>query len=397
MTGQTRLRAAVGTSQADDGAEAGATAATSAVEGLHGERPALVIVYASVRYELSAVLRAVRDAVGDALTVGATSSGQMVDGSFVPMGQGVAVLAMTAGPYRFGTAAVSPIGADLDAAGVELAQAAQRSLDGPHLPHAALLLLTAAFGGDQQDVVRGIHRVAGARVPIVGGAAGDDLRFSEMSLLHGDEVLHDAAVAVWIEGERPFRVVTGHGWRATGTPLIVTGSRGGRITEIGGRPALAVYREQLGTEVERLEHEPFFMVTMGHPLGLLQPDGSTVIRVIGDPEAVGEADPDSLVTNGPVPEGSAVQVMGGSAADLLAVVPDLARAALEGVDNAGALLAFSCGVRQAMLGPEVASEARLLQDAAGDVTTFGFYTYGEFARTRGVLGFHTASLAAIAL
>jgi hypothetical protein len=391
MTTQTCLRAGVGTCQADDGAEAGAAAAQAAVEGLHGERPALVVIYASVRYDLSAVLRSVRERVGDALTVGATTCGQLVDGSFVPMGGGVSVLAMTAGPYRFGTAAVSPIGADLDAAGAELAQAAQRSLAGPHLPHAAILLLSGAFRGDQQEMVRGVHRVTGANVPIVGGAAGDDLRFSETSVIHGDEVIPNGGVAVWIEGERPFRVVSVHGWRPTGTPLIVTGSQGPRITEIGGRPALAVYREQLGPDAERLEHEPFFRVSLCRPFGLLQPDGSTVIRVIG------EADGDSLVTSAPVPEGAAVQVMGGSAADLLAVVPDVARAALEGVEGAGALLAFSCGVRHTIFGSQVASEARLLQEAAGDAVTFGFYTYGEFARTRGVLGFHTASVTAIAL
>jgi hypothetical protein len=337
------------------------------------------------------VLRSVRDVVGDVPTVGATSCGQMVEGSFIPMGGGVSVLAMTAGPYRFGTAAVSSIGADLDAAGVDLAQAAQRSLDGPHLRHAAILLLVAAFGGDQQQMVRGVHRVTGASVPIVGGAAADDMLFRETSVFHGDEVIRNGAVAVWIEGERPFRVVTVHGWRPTGTPLIVTGSQGPRITEIGGRPAMAVYREQLGADVGRLEHEPFFSVAMCRPFGLLQPDGSTVIRVIGEPEG------DSLVTHAPVPEGSAVQVMGGSPDDLLAIVPDVARTALAGVEAAGALLAFSCGVRHTIFGPRVASEARLLQEAAGDAITFGAYTYGEFARTRGVLGFHTASITAIAL
>ena len=189
MTVHTRLRAAVGTSQADDGAEAGAAAARAAVEGLHGERPALVLVYSSVRYELSMLLRSVRRHVGDVPTVGATSSGQLVNGSFVPVGRGVAVLAMTAGPYRFGTAAVTSIGADLDAAGVALAQAARRSLDGPHLPHAALLLLTDDHGGDQQQVLRGVHRVTGASVPIVGGVASDDLLHRRTSLFHGGEVL----------------------------------------------------------------------------------------------------------------------------------------------------------------------------------------------------------------
>jgi hypothetical protein len=44
-----------------------------------------------------------------------------------------------------------------------------------------------------------------------------------------------------------------------------------------------------------------------------------------------------------------------------------------------------------------AEEAARLQEAAGPVPTFGFYTYGEFARTTGVSGYHNATLTALAL
>jgi hypothetical protein len=42
-------------------------------------------------------------------------------------------------------------------------------------------------------------------------------------------------------------------------------------------------------------------------------------------------------------------------------------------------------------------EAALLHKAAGPVATFGFYTYGEFARTTGVSGYHNATITALAL
>ena len=37
------------------------------------------------------------------------------------------------------------------------------------------------------------------------------------------------------------------------------------------------------------------------------------------------------------------------------------------------------------------------QAAAGSIPTFGFYTYGEFARNRSVAGHHNATVAALAL
>ena len=44
-----------------------------------------------------------------------------------------------------------------------------------------------------------------------------------------------------------------------------------------------------------------------------------------------------------------------------------------------------------------AEEAQVLQAAAGAVPTVGFYSYGEYGRTRGVLGTHNATLTALAL
>jgi len=65
--------------------------------------------------------------------------------------------------------------------------------------------------------------------------------------------------------------------------------------------------------------------------------------------------------------------------------------------DASLLLGFSCVARMDLLGERSPEEARRLQDAAGSVPTFGFYTYGEFARTTSVAGYHNATIAAIAL
>jgi hypothetical protein len=61
------------------------------------------------------------------------------------------------------------------------------------------------------------------------------------------------------------------------------------------------------------------------------------------------------------------------------------------------LLAFSCVARIDILRERAGEEAALIQAAAADVPTFGFYTYGEFARTTSVSGYHNATIAALAL
>jgi hypothetical protein len=98
-----------------------------------------------------------------------------------------------------------------------------------------------------------------------------------------------------------------------------------------------------------------------------------------------------------VPAGSAVHVTSGSPDSLLGCIPAIVDECLEKRPEAGVLLAFSCAARAMVLGERTPEEPRLLQERAAGVPTFGFYTYGEFARTRSVLGTHTATLTAIAL
>jgi hypothetical protein len=65
--------------------------------------------------------------------------------------------------------------------------------------------------------------------------------------------------------------------------------------------------------------------------------------------------------------------------------------------GARVLLAFSCVARIDILRERAPEEAALMQKAAAHVPTFGFYTYGEFARSTSVSGYHNATIAALAL
>jgi hypothetical protein len=78
------------------------------------------------------------------------------------------------------------------------------------------------------------------------------------------------------------------------------------------------------------------------------------------------------------------------------VADEIVPRVLDGRD-ASIVLLFSCVARWDVLGDRGPEEAVRLQAAAGETSTFGFYTYGEFARTSSVSGYHNATLAAIAL
>lgn len=385
------IRAGAGLSRESDSHRAGRAAATAALAPLGGEKPTLLFVFTTPRHDLSALLAAIRSIAGDTPLVGATGSGEIVQGDHLGFGEGVGVLALTGGGYRFGVASAGHIRADLDRAGQALTRSSQEAA-GPS-PHAAVLLLIDSMAGDLQEFACGVYRIAGPKVPMVGAGAGDEQEFQRTFVFHDDAVIDEGAVVVWIASDHPLHVIAQHGWRAIGVPLIVTRVQGTEIVELNGRAAGDVYEEQLGLAPGRIPAEQFWSTAIRHPLGQIQPDGSTVIRV-----ARAKTPQGALSIYGCVPPtGSAVQVMDGSADSLMAVADQAITESLRVTPQAGVVLAFSCAARAMLFGPRVAEEARLMQTAAGTRCTFGFHCCAEFARTAGVLSTHNATLTTLAL
>ena len=362
-----------------------------AIAGLGHRVPAMIIVYASVRYDLPRLLSGVRAVTGDARVVGQTSTGQFCGPRLIGPGRGVAVLAMTAGPYRFGFACVGKLSDGPEAAGIELARSARSAMGPERARYAMLLIFADGLTAEQQAIVCGLHQVAGAAVPVVGGGAGDDRRLSKTFVFYDDRVLNDAAVGVWIGSDQPVSVIVGHGWHPIGLPLLVTRTDGQIVHEIGGRPARDVFEEHIRNgdrdEPRRVGPGDYYS---RHAFGLIEPDGTHLIRgvYVGDDEMIR--------TFVPMPVYSAVQVMACDQEDLLAVSDEVAKRAVAGRD-ASVLLVFSCVGRLDVLQEHAGAEATRLQAAAGTVPIFGVYTYGEFARTTTVAGAHNSAVAAIAL
>ena len=90
--------------------------------------------------------------------------------------------------------------------------------------------------------------------------------------------------------------------------------------------------------------------------------------------------------------------MTGNASTLLDVVEEVATCSLDVCPDAGVLLAFSCAARAMIFRERKSEEAQRLQQAAGDVPTFGIYCCGEFAPHGQAYSQHTnATLTALAL
>ncbi len=386
-----KLRAASGSSEAADAVEAGTAAATKALAGLGGEQPAMVIVYASVRYDLPALLAAIRAVTGPVPLVGETSTGHFRGSDLTQPGSGVAVLAMTAGGYRFGVASVEHLSGGAEAAGATLARTSRAAAGDDLGPYATMLIFADGLAAEAQALVNGLHRVTGSTVPVVGGAAADDRQLSQTFVFHDDRALGDAAVAVWISADHPVPVAVGHGWQPIGLPLLVTRTEGPVVHEIAGRPAREVFEEHIRAantqQLDRVRPGGYYST---HAFGLIEPDDTHLIR------GVFEGDDGLVHTFEPLPVYSAIQIVTCDEDDLLAVSEDVVERALAGRDPS-VLLVFSCIARLDLLRERGGEEAARLQAAAGELPIFGVYTYGEFARTTSVAGYHNSTVTAVAL
>ena len=380
--------AGTGASDLSDSSAAGRRAAA---EALGGREAALVIVFASDHHHLEDLLEGVRTCAGDAALVGCTTAGEIWTGQ--AGANGVVVFAL-GGDGLAVSASVSPrASADLRAAG---ANAAAAALAGQSGAHQVLMLLTDGLAGDQNEVVRGAYSVAGASIPLVGGCAGDDMRMARTRQIFGDSVLEDAVVAVSITSDAPLGIGVGHGWIKVGEPLVVTSASGTRVASLNDRPALDVYLEQLNPPAQaHTDPVAFTHFAQTHPLGLDRRTGVNIRFVAGADFHTRE-----LICIAQVPEDGLAYLMEGDAGSVLGATDEACQEALAGLDGRAplALLAFDCIARRGVLGDDgIAGEARRLSALAPGAAVAGFYTYGEFARTQGMTGFHNQTLVVLAV
>jgi hypothetical protein len=357
-----------------------------------GRDPVIVFAFASPTVDLERLATALTSAVGDdVVLVGTTTAGEIwADGA----GSGGVVICAVGGAGLRAVAAVSEnASADLRGAGAAAASGLAQIADSPHQ---VLLLLADGLVGDLQEVVRGAYDVAGARVPLVGGCAGDDGHMLETFVFHQGRVVGNAIVGVALGSPAPFGIGVRHGWRRVGEAMLVTRSLGTRVLSIDDRPALDAYLDRLDAPAAvRTDSAAFTEFAMRHPLGMSRRSGEEVRFIAG-----ADFEERSLLCIAQVPQGGAVWIMEGDEASVLEATSAACTDALLALGDAPpvAVLAFDCIARRGVLGDAgIQREMQRIAEVADGASVAGFYTYGEIARTHGTGGFHNQTLVVLAM
>lgn len=131
-------------------------------------------------------------------------------------------------------------------------------------------LLIDGMSTREELVVSALHNVL-VGVPLLGGSAGDNLKFEQTFILHGGKFQTNAAVLMLFTTTRRFSVFRTEHFVSSGKKMVVTGADPQRrvVTEINAEPAGPEYARMVG--LEGVELTP--MVFASHPV---------VVRVGGE-------------------------------------------------------------------------------------------------------------------
>ncbi len=393
-----RRAAGVGTSSDPDGVGAGETAVRAALDRLGdaGADPALLVVYASARYDPHALARGFSRAAGDVPLIGCTTAGEIATAG--PGEDGVVAVALGGVGLSVAVGMGSTDGGDLRRAGAQAARCVD-ALPGSdrvdRASHRVLLLLSDGLSGDQQEVVRGAYEQVGAAVPLVGGCAGDDLRMDTTHQFFGSTVHTGAVLGAALECDGPMGIGVRHGWTPVGEQMTVTSAQGVVVRTLDDEPALDVYLDRLDAPPEvRVDPEAFTAHAATRPIGLVR-RGREEIRFV----ATADFEQRTISCFAEVPQGGQCSIMRGDQQSVLDAVEEAMGDAIEPLGGAApaAVMVFDCIARKGVLGGGVSEEVERIAAMAAGAPVAGFYTYGEIARVSGSGGFHNQTLVVLAI
>lgn len=223
-------------------------------------------------------------------------------------------------------------------------------------------------------------------IQIFGGiSCSEDITSSDSIVFSKDAGYAEKSVVLILYGGEQFYVESTKitGWKPLGRKFHVTKSDGRILQELDGIPAYEVYQKYLKIQND----ENFFYHTLEFPM-FYEHNGTTILRV---PVA---SNPDNSITmSSDIDVNSIVRISYG---DPETIIDSIKTAAMEIQEFQPDLLhIFSCAARRTFwTSEEPTYEIHPLKDIA---SSSGFFSHGEFLRTKGNLNQHNVTLVIAAM
>lgn len=349
--------------------------------------PKLALVYATVTYDQTAVLSAVRAKLPGVPVAGASSSGVAINGLATESGRCLALMVLRSDTVRASIAAVEHLNEKPFERGKELGEKLGPRPSGPAVTFIWFDILT---GANIAALLAGLAE--GGYPAVLGGAAGQPWGIMVQTFQYCDDrALSNSAVAVTLEGVEAVYDMT-HGMEPIGLELTITKARDNILEEIDGRPALDVWCEQLGVEPSRdIDVAGSWAFGIRPPAGVPYEGMFTRTPFQLDPQTR------AITLPVPIPAGTRAYVCVRTQAGVFDRALAMGRRMAETLRGKKPLLAlsFECAGRPGpFLGPEKANrEIVEIQGLIGPtIPWLGLYAWGEICPMGGRSEFHNYTL-----
>ena len=380
------MRWASSLSRRPDLSGAFAEAAEAVEAGMGGERPDLLLAFASPHHaqDLDSLPGLAGGRTPGALLAGCTGSGVIGDAREAEDGP---ALSLT-GAWLPGVACS---GFHVEMASLpdpDTGAASWHGLAGigPR-SRPKFLLLADPFTVDADVLVRGLDR-AYPRAPKFGGLASGGRAPGENRLLLGEEVHRRGAVGVAFTGDLEVDTLIAQGCRPIGSPMLVTRCRGGALLELDRGKPLEVLAEIYGglgqRDRELMRHSLFLGIDMREERVEYDPGELLVRNIVG-------ADPGT----GAISVGEElrpVQAVQFVLRDASAAEEDLRRMLhvrrATGAPRPDGALLFSCTGRGSGLFGRPDHDTGLFEEVLGPAALGGFFCNGEIGPVGGTTFLH---------
>ena len=340
--------ATIGWSTCSEAADAGREAATAALSKLSLRQPRLALVFGSSWLHQEQLLGGVRAVLGDVPVAGESTAGEIIPEG--PITHSCVVLLLASHAVSCSVGLGQDVDVDPRRAGQQAAYTAVHSFHGQE--RAGFLLFGDGLMTSYTKVVRGIQEVLGTSSLIVGGMAGDDLRFRQTYQYGNDRVVSRAVAGVLLS--RPLQIGVGieHGFAPISKPRRITRANANRLLELDGQPAASVYAEYLGTEaLQHMQEAGLTRQGIAYPFGIqVEPHGDWLLRTV-----IARGEDGGLSCSGEIPEGAWLQLMIGSRELALDAAHRAAQQAIRSLRRVVCVLVFDSVVRRMLLGAQHAA------------------------------------------
>ncbi|HHS92019.1 MAG TPA: hypothetical protein ENK82_01615 [Campylobacterales bacterium] len=237
-----------------------------------------------------------------------------------------------------------------------------------------VMVFTDGLNVNGTQFTKGLSAVFKDKVPVVGGLAGDDVKFETTWVIANDTIASNLTVAIGLYGDNLyFGYGSSGGWQSLGVKRKVTLAKENVVYELDNQPALALYKHYLGSLANDLPASGLLF-----PLGIYGEDEIKVRTILSVDE-----EEQSIIFAGDIPDGSRVTLMKSSFYNLVQGAIDASnRIAFEKKEcSVYSNIVISCVGRKLVLKQRVDDEIEAILSSyeKKNVRQIGFYSYGEIS------------------